>query len=224
MGTGPSPPGFTYTSQFQQTAAASGDLNGDGIPDLVVAVSAGTNVQSYPASIVVLLGKGDGTFQNPIITYAGDSISSIVVADFNLDGKQDVAVSNSTWQDVSLLLGNGDGTFQAPMQFSAGGGSLVSADFDGNGSPDLAVSGPAGVYLLLNMGTNGSAALVSPTAITFANQIVGQTSTAQTVVLSNTNSAALTISSIGISGPQSTDYQQTNNCGTALAAGATLYD
>lgn len=211
--------GITYTSEFQQTAVASGDLNGDGIPDLIVAVSSGTDVESFPASVVVLLGKGDGTFQSPITTYAGDSISSIVVADFDGDGKQDVAISNSTWEDVSLLLGNGDGTFQAPMQFTAGGGAMAVGDFDGNGSPDLAVSGAGGISLLLSAGKKGSAAFVSPTSLAFKSQYVGMGSSSQSVTLTNTEGVALTITSIAITGAQASDFSQTNNCGSSLTAG-----
>ena len=211
--------GVTYTPQFAPNAITSGDLNGDGIPDLVVGVSSGNDNGFFADSVVVLLGKGDGTFQSPITTFAGNSISSIAVADFNLDGKQDVALSNAGWNDISLLLGNGNGTFQAPVQYRAGGGQMVAADFDGNGSPDLAVIGPSGVSLLLSAGHNGSAALVSPTAMVFGNQNVGQAGAGQTAVLSNTNSAALSIASITVSGAQASDYQQTNTCGASLGPG-----
>ena len=219
-GNGSFSPGVTFSFNLRPTAVATGDLNGDGIPDIIVAVSSGADVQYFNASVVVFLGKGDGTFQAPITTYAGDGISAIVVADFNGDGRQDVAISNSGWNDISLLLGNGDGTFQTPVQYSSGGYNLVVADFDGNGSPDLAVGvGFGQVDLLLNAGTKGSAALVSPTALAFGNQTVGQASAAQTIILSNTNSAALSISGIAVSGAQSGDFQQSSTCGTSLAAG-----
>jgi hypothetical protein len=220
-GDGTFSPGQTFNFNFPQTAMAAGDINGDGIPDLIVAVAGGSNVQVYDASVVVFLGNGDGTFQSPITTYAGAAISSIVIADFDGDGKKDVAISNSGYGDVSLLLGNGDGTFQTPMQFTSGGGAMVVADFDGNGTPDLAVSGNGVFYLLLNGSKNSSSALVSPTSLTFTSQTVGQASAAQTVILSNTNSTALSISGVAISGAQSGDYQQSNNCGASLAAGAT---
>ena len=110
----------TYTLPFAPTAIAAGDLNGDSIPDLLVGISAGTNLTGFvPSSVEVFLGKGDGTFQPPITTMAGNEISSMVVADFDGDGKPDVALSNLGWNDVSLLLGNGDGKFQLPMQFSS---------------------------------------------------------------------------------------------------------
>ncbi len=215
--------GQTYNVGSNPTSIASGDINGDGIPDLVVGNS---DRGSAPSSVVVLLGNGDGTFQSPITTVVGNGVSAIAIADFNLDGKADVMISSTGWNDVSLLLGNGDGTFQAPMLFYLGTGSppsfstsLAVADFDGNGSPDVAVANGASVSILLNQSTSGPAALLSPGALAFGNEMVGQPSTAQTASLSYMASTALTISSITIVGPQSGDYQQTNSCGTKLAAG-----
>ena len=123
-----------------------------------------------------------------------------------------IVIGNKGWTDVSLLLGNGHGTLQAPTQFylnnSFGGpGSLYDtlavADFDGNGSPDVAVGGGNGVSLLLNtLGTGGPAALLSTNALGFGNETVGQTSSAQAVILISTGSASLNITGIAISGPQ----------------------
>ena len=64
-------------------------------------------------------------------------------------------------------------------------------------------------------------ASVSPTSVLFLlPQLVGTTSAPQTVTLSNTGSGTLTISSIAISGGNSGDFAQTNNCGGSVAAGA----
>jgi hypothetical protein len=57
---------------------------------------------------------------------------------------------------------------------------------------------------------------LSSTSLTFASQLVGSTSAAQTVTLNNTGNAALSVTSIVASG----DYAQTNTCGTSVAAGA----
>jgi hypothetical protein len=57
-------------------------------------------------------------------------------------------------------------------------------------------------------------AAVSPGTLTFSGQLLGTTSAAQPVTLSNTGNAALTITSISISG----DFSQTNNCGVSVAA------
>ena len=65
-------------------------------------------------------------------------------------------------------------------------------------------------------GASGPTATLNPTSLTFGNQNVGSTSSAQNITLSNGGTAALAISSIAASG----DYAQTNTCGTSLAAGA----
>ena len=77
------------------------DLNGDGKPDLVDTCGL--------TGVVVLLGNGDGTFGAPeILTVAGYAAFA-VVADFNVDGKPDLATANG--ENISVLLGRGDGTF-----------------------------------------------------------------------------------------------------------------
>ena len=75
---------------------------------------------------------------------------SIVTADFNGDGKLDLAVDNSCGVSstcgrpgtVSILLGNGDGTFQPHTDYPAGDFpyTIVAGDFNGDGKMDLAVT------------------------------------------------------------------------------------
>jgi len=65
-----------------------------------------------------------------------------LVADFNRDGNPDLAVANQGDGDVTVLLGNGDGTFATPLSYAIGTygnpSGVVSADFNGDGIPDLA--------------------------------------------------------------------------------------
>src|SRR5438046_706978 len=124
---------------------AVGDFNGDGKPDLAVA-----NVNSDTVS--VLLGNGDGTFQQPplIVPSGGALPNGVVVGDFDGDHKLDLAVANSGNPNlippdpgnVAVLLGNGDRTFQAPQTYAVGHTPLTVAvgDFDGDRVPDLAVA------------------------------------------------------------------------------------
>jgi hypothetical protein len=213
--------GPSYYVGTNPTALATGDLNGDGIPDLVVGASTG-----QPTSdVFVLLGVGDGTFKTPISLVAGNGITALAVNDINLDGKADVVMLNSTWDDVGLLLGNGDGTFQPPMQFYLNNSispnaGLAVADLNGDGKLDLAIAGAKGITMLLNViGRSSPAAILSPATLGFASQLVGSRSAAQSAILSNSGPETLTIGSIAITGPQASDYQQSNTCGASLAPG-----
>ncbi len=79
---------------------AVADLNGDGDPDIVTA-----NAGSDPGSedVSVLLGNGDGSFQDPQLFDAGDFPNSVAVADLNGDGTPDIVTANADPSDVSVL-------------------------------------------------------------------------------------------------------------------------
>jgi hypothetical protein len=129
----------SLTSSEFPSAIATGDFNGDGNLDLVVANSRSDNV-------TVFLGNGNGTFQAGKNTYVG-SIQSLVVADLNKDGKLDLVASGYGATSVSLLLGNGDGTFQSPSSVATGVGiieGVTISDVNGDGNPDLLVAGGDG--------------------------------------------------------------------------------
>jgi hypothetical protein len=98
-------------------------------------------------------------FGTPIPFAVGPYPKSPVVADFNGDGKQDLAVvTSSPGPTVSVLLNNGMGGFAAPVTYSVPGAStgfastLAVGDFNGDGKPDLAVAAGSGVEILLNHG------------------------------------------------------------------------
>jgi VCBS repeat protein len=110
-------------------------FNSDDKPDVAVVLGLGNN-NGPGDSVYVCLGNGDGSFAPPVSYFAGVNTSSVVAADFNNDGKVDLAVSNG---GLALLLGNGDGTFQ-PVNFVITSGLLrflTEADFNGDGNADL---------------------------------------------------------------------------------------
>ena len=101
-----------------------------------------------PGGVFVLLGKGDGSFDTAVRYGTGQGFGSVASADFNGDGRLDLALTGG---GLSVLLGKGDGTFQTAVKYGPEG-SLVLGDFNGDGKPDLAVTtiSTGGVVILLN--------------------------------------------------------------------------
>jgi hypothetical protein len=74
------------------------------------------------------------------------------------------------------------------------------------------------VIPLSGTGVNGPFLTLEPSRANFAPQTVGTSSTTTAIVLVNTGNASLIITGIGVTGPESSDFTQTNNCGSSLAA------
>jgi hypothetical protein len=144
---------------------AVGDFNGDGKPDIVVGQDDG---DAFHVVVTVLPGNGDGTFQAPIHTDLGFDQVGLAVADFNGDGKLDIATSDqrSDRFGVDVFLGNGDGTFGDRNNFRTGGADafgIAVGDFKGDGRPDLVVADTFSntVDVLLNTSTVATATALS---------------------------------------------------------------
>jgi hypothetical protein len=90
-------------------------------------------------------------------TAANAGPSSLAVADFNNDGKLDLAVSNSGANTVSILLGNGNGTFAASLNYATGNTPMAVAvgDFNHDGIPDLAVVNQSDNTVSILLGAGG---------------------------------------------------------------------
>ena len=133
------------------------DLNGDGIPDLIVANSGSNNVLVY-------LGQRDGQFGQALNGghgfFAGTNPVGITVADVNGDGQPDLVVANKGSNDVSILLNQPQGnsiTFTPGPRLKAGYGpvSTVVKDVTGDGIPDVLVSNSQSNNVMLLPGVGG---------------------------------------------------------------------
>ena len=144
----------------------AGDFNKDGKLDLAVA-NFGDNTVS------IFLGNGDGTF-TPATTPTvgvGTAPVSVIAADFDRDGKLDLAVANQNDHAISILLGNGDGTFRAKVDYQAGTtdvAGLAVGDFNGDNKLDLAVTNPSSDTISVLLG-NGDGTFAVPAPYSTGN-------------------------------------------------------
>jgi len=170
-----SAPTYYYPPEFRgwsPIGVAAGDFNGDRLADVAV---------STADRVWVWRGRGDGTLGSPSGAFSDPSgdlsgARDVAAADFNGDGRLDLAVANGgtnhLLSNVTVLHGRGDGTLDPPIAYhvppttdspatreaGAGANSLAVGDYNGDGRPDLAVghsihnSDPGGIAVLLNSG------------------------------------------------------------------------
>ncbi|MBR0828506.1 VCBS repeat-containing protein [Bradyrhizobium manausense] len=159
-------------TEFQQTSyatgsgplsVASGDLNGDGKPDIVTA-NANDNTVS------VLLNNGNGSFQTQTTYGTGPGPLSVAIGDLNGDGKPDLVVANgNSFSTDSVLLGNGDGTFQPKTNVVVGEShQVVIGDLNGDGKLDLVNANSNSGTVSISLG-NGNGTFQSRTTYAVAS-------------------------------------------------------
>jgi VCBS repeat protein/FG-GAP repeat protein len=130
-----------------RNAVVIADLDGDGKFDVLA---------SHAAGLSILLGNGDGTFQNAVDKFVAYDTSPAFVADLNEDGKLDVLAGGHKIVPpgdfgVIWLPGNGDGTFQASVDI-APGLALAVADFNGDLKLDFVAVESGALSLSLGSG------------------------------------------------------------------------
>ncbi len=142
------------------SSVAVGDLNGDGVPDLVVSNEQGT--------LVAYINDGGGGLAAGRTASLSSFPNGMAIGDLNGDGRGDIVVGNNNDQ-LEILLGNSDGGFSAPFTVpiaqATGLESLAVGDLNGDGLADIVADSPLGAQLivLLSQGDGGfESALYQP--------------------------------------------------------------
>ncbi len=191
----------SFTAGTPLRSVTSADFNGDNNPDLAV-------VGENKDVVTVFMGDSTGAFlaAGKILNLpSGSGPRSVTSADFNGDGRPDLAVANSTSGTVSVLLNTSIGTTVtfiaatgSPFTVGSNPFSVTGADFNGDGDPDLAVANVTSntVSVLLNkLGTTAPTGTISidvgkaatkSTSVTLTLKCSGSCSQVQ---LSNDNTA-----------------------------------
>jgi hypothetical protein len=107
------------------------DYNEDGRTDMAVAIG-----ESSADQILVFLGRGDGTFQDPLISSALGFAGALAPGNFNGDGHIDL-VSNGAFNSAVILLGRSDGTFDSGAFSYIGRGAAAVTDLNNDGKADV---------------------------------------------------------------------------------------
>jgi hypothetical protein len=169
------PTSYSIGSDAYPYHLAVGDLNSDGIPDLV-----GSNSLQYGygnAKISVLLGRSAGGYSPPVFysTGAKDFAQGIGLGDVTGDGLLDAVVAVTT--GIKVFPGGGDGTFSAPNSYpsntSLGGHAILLNDLNKDGKLDVIVSGSTDAFatVYLRQGSDFAAPATYQAGFDFAEDM-----------------------------------------------------
>jgi hypothetical protein len=210
----------TTSLAYYPISLAAGDINKDGKQDLFV-TTAVNGCSASSSGYAFLKGNGDGTFTGGSLNCLPNQGPRVpIVTDLNGDGKLDAVIPYAAGPDPIIgpiiLQGKGDGTFlNSPLYYSGESAiSAVSADFNGDGQPDVALVNaalfqPSFISVMFNSSQPVS---ISPLTVNYGSVTVA-TKKAATVLLTNNQKKSLAITSITLGGTDPGDFTETSTCG-----------
>jgi Bacterial Ig-like domain (group 3)/FG-GAP-like repeat len=193
-------PNLLETDAGYGSPLAFADLNGDGNVDLVVS---GSSSDATTPMFAVAIGNGDGTFKAPtLFTVEGFGYpGGPAIADFDGDGKLDLALQGAIESGGGIFPGNGDGTFQSITNTDktisppdaialAVSGGAVAEDFNKDGKTDLMFGG---VILLNETGATPPSMAATSTGVTAApNPAAAGATVTLTATVTSTTAGTIT--------------------------------
>jgi hypothetical protein len=198
------------------SSIVKGDFNNDGIQDLAVAcrgvVESDEVTYNTNGFVSIRLGNGNGGFSEcqDCEIEVGLNPSNIKIADFNGDGIEDFAVTNTFSNDISIRFGNGDGSFYGNTQIPVEEGpvKLVVGDFNEDHILDMAVASKISLSILtgasngaLQLQVNGNNTVIPNNDTTpslddhtdFDNLEINASSASRTYTIENTGTSSITL-------------------------------
>jgi phosphodiesterase/alkaline phosphatase D-like protein len=205
---------FRPTATGSRTASVSIADNAAGSPQAVALSGTGASaaVTLSPASLAFGNQPVNTTSAAQTVTLSNTGNTALTITGISITGTNagNFAQTNTCGTSVAAGANCAISVTFRPTATGSRTASLSVADSAAGSPQTVALSGT---------GTRTTVTL-SPTSLAFGNQLINTTSAAQTVTLSNTGTAILTITGISITGTNSGNFAQTNTCGTSVAAGA----
>jgi hypothetical protein len=212
-----------YTVGPNPTGLAAGVFTPNGLPDIAVTVGGlPTAPNTYmavllnipaittPSSLTFPLQAMNTTSAAKTVTLTNQAPSTLTISSIAVTGtdSEDFAETNTCGSSLSAGANCTISVTFTPQGINNRTANLTITDSVPGGSQSVALTG------------KGTAASFSPTSVAFGSQTVGTTSAPQAVTLTNESSTTMTISSVAVTGTNSTDFAETNTCGTSLAGKA----
>jgi hypothetical protein len=184
--------------------------SGGGSPQSIALSGTGTQVKLSATTVAFPVTPIGTTSPEKTVTLTNVAATALAVSGFSLGGSNPTEFAQSNNCGTSVTAG-ASCTITVTFKPTAAGlqSATISIADSGGGSPQSIVLGGSGTQLKL-----------STSALTFAQTLVGATSAAQVVTVTNVSSGAMGVTSIALTGVNPGDFIQSNNCGTSIAAGA----
>ncbi len=204
---------FTPAGAGQRNAAITINDNAVSTPQTVSLTGAETAaISASPKSLTFSSTTVGSSSAAKTVTVTNASTAAIPVTGFTFTGANAGDFSQTNTCGISLM-GSGSCTVSVtfrPAATGSRGASLGIADADPSSPQTVAVSGTGA----------GPSVTLTPTSLSFGDQVYRKASTSQAVTLKNTGASTLTIASVTVTGANTGDFTQTNTCGTSVAANA----